>query len=197
MNKKLKKIFLWSSLGSLALGTTVALTRRQGRRASVALVCRPIPRDGREIVLWTERFRISEAGKEVFARDQYVLQSTHFRLWNVLDLGMTSNSRKPSSTPIYHISHSRKLEPYGENGAGGEEEDRLLERFYGTVAVSDSWGRGYASSCIARGGILKFDQCYVGGSSNGVLSGKTHISCAPVLNYQIEYGPPAHGPVLA
>jgi hypothetical protein len=50
-------------------------------------------------------------------------------------------------------------------------------------------GKSRRANSLARGGILEIDKCYVGGSSNGVLSGETHRSPGPILNYQFCYPP--------
>lgn len=180
MGKSWKKLFLWSSLGSLALGATLALARKPKKTPAPALVFRPIPPDCSRVEIWTGRYRTSGAGgREQIARDKYTLQPTRFKLWSVLDLGAPSN--KPAGTPIYYIAHLRLVDR-GEEG----EEEVLLERFYGTVSTAGAAGTGRHANCLARGGILEIDKCYVGGASNGVLSGETHRSPEPILNYQIH-----------
>lgn len=180
MGKNWKKLFLWSSLGSLALGATLALARKPKRPPAPALIFRPIPPDTSGVDIWTERYRTGDAdGREQIARDKYTLQPTRFKLWSVLDLGAPSS--RPAGTPIYHIAHFRLVDRGGES-----EEEVLLGRFYGTVSTAGTEGTGRRTNCLARGGILEIDKCYVGGASNGVLSGETHRSPKPILNYQIH-----------
>jgi hypothetical protein len=186
MKKNWKKLILWSSLGSLAVGTAVAMTRKPRRRGAEALACRNIPADCAEAVIWTERYRAGEAETgDLVARDKYILQPTHFKLWSVLDLG--AEGSRPAGIPIYHVSHFRLSE--SDPAQEKNEEETLIERFYATVAVKDAEGQGCAPNCLARGGILEFGKCYVGGTSNGVLSGETHTAPGPVLNYQLDYSP--------
>jgi len=189
MDSKWKKLFFWSSLGSLAVSAAVVVARKPGRKSAPPLVCRPIPPDCGEALIWTERFQEgggSPAG--IVTRDKYVLQPTRFRLWSVLDLG--AHGSRPTSTPIYYVSLFRLSDRPGETAP--VEEETLIERFYGTVLIRDSAGKVRRSNCLARGGFLELDKCYVGGTSNGVLAGETHVSLGPVLNYQFRYlGGPA------
>lgn len=178
--KNLKKLFLWSSLGSFALGVTLALARKPKKPSAPPLVYRPIPPECNRVEIWSERYRIGDSeGREQIAREQYTLQPTRFKLWSVLDLGAPSS--KPAGTPIYHVTHLRLVDR-GEEG----EEEVLSERFYGIVSTVGVEGTGRRTNCLARGGILEIDKCYVGGTSNGVLSGETHRSPGPILNYQIH-----------
>ncbi len=178
--KGLKKLFFWSSLGGLALGATVAWSRKPKRRPAPALVFRRIPAEFQSLEIWTERYRMHDAeGREQIVRDKYALQPTRFKLWSVLELGASEG--RPTGTPIYHVAHTRLV----DRGAQGEEAT-LLERFYGTVSTAGTEGTGRHVNCLARGGVLEIDKCYVGGTSNGVLSGETHRSPSPILNYQIH-----------
>jgi hypothetical protein len=186
MDKSWKRLFLWSSLGSLAVGATLALSRKPKEHKAVSLVFRPIPPDCREVVIWTERFKAEgSGGTDAVAREKYALQPTRFKLWSVLDLGVSTS--RSAGTPIYHVTHFRVFDP-GEQ-RGNSEEEHLIGRFYGAVSTNDLEGKSRRANCLARGGILEIDKCYVGGSSNGVLSGETHRSPGPILNYQFYYPP--------
>jgi hypothetical protein len=184
MGSKWKKFFFWSSLGSLAFSAAVMVARKPRKKSASPLVCRPIPPDCGEVLIWTERFQEGGAPPEgAVMRDKYVLQPTRFRLWSVLDLG--AHASRPTSTPIYYVSLFRMSDRPGDTAA--DETETLIERFYGTVLVRDLAGKLRRSNCLARGGILELDKCYVGGTSNGVLAGETHLSLGPVLNYQFRY----------
>jgi hypothetical protein len=189
MKTNYKRLFLWSSLGSIAVGAAVALARRPRRGEHRPLACRKIPRDCDGAVLWTERFEVEEQGKRRFAHDRYSLQPTPFKVWSVLDLSLHQppGESGPEGASIYHVARTRLYEGSGE-GAEAEGE-QLLDRFYGVVTVLDEAGRSCGSNVISRGCILEIKECYVGGSSNGVESGEVHRSAAPLLNYRIEYSP--------
>jgi hypothetical protein len=189
MKANYKKWFLWSSLGSFAVGAAVTLARGTRRMESRPLSCRKLPRECHEIVLWTERFEVQEHGARFFVHDRYGLQPTSFKVWSILDLPSVglSGSSQPEGSPIYHVTRTRIADEADGNSV--KLEPPLQERFYGVVSVLDPSGRFCAGSAIARGGILEIRKCYVGGSSNGVESGEIHRSAAPILNYRIEYGP--------
>ena len=189
MKENYRKWFLWSSLGSLAVGAAVTLARRTRRIESRPFSCRKLPRECHEIVLWTERFEVEEQGARFFVHDRYGLQPTSFKVWSILDLPSAglSGSAGPEGSAIYHVTRMRIADE--ADGISMKLEPPLQERFYGVIAVLDPSGRFVAGGAIARGGILEIKKCYVGGSSNGVESGEIHRSEAPILNYRIEYGP--------
>ena len=189
MKANYRKWFLWSSLGSLAVGAAVTLARRTRRMEIRPLFCRKLPRECHEIILWTERFEVEDHGARFFVHDRYALQPTSFKVWSILDLpsaGLTGGSG-PEGSAIYHVTRTRIADE--ANGISVKLAPPQQERFYGVVAVLDPSGRLCAGSAIARGGILEIKKCYVGGSSNGVASGEIHRSAAPILNYRIDYGP--------
>jgi hypothetical protein len=180
------KWFLWSSLGSLAVGAAVTLARRTRRMERRHFSCRKLPRECHEIILWTERFEVEEPGARFFVHDRYDLQPTSFKIWSILDLPSAglSGSSGPEGSTIYHVTRTRIADE--ADGISLKLEPPLHERFYGVVAVFDPSGRFCARGAIARGGTLEIKKCYVGGSSNGVESGEIHRSAAPILNYRIE-----------
>jgi hypothetical protein len=179
------KWFLWSSLGSLAVGTAVALARRSRKVERPPLSCRKVPHGCREIVLWTERFEIEEHGARRFVHDRYVLQPTSFRIWSFLDLPSTVRRGGASArgAAVFHVTRTRIAD--GDEGNSMREALLPLDRFYGTVAVVDPRSGVSCPGGLARGGILEIRKCYVGGSSNGVESGDIHRSSAPILNFRI------------
>jgi hypothetical protein len=182
MKPNYKKLFFWSSLGSIAVGTTVALASRARRVQSRPLACRRIPEQCHGVLLWTERFEVEENGTRHYVHDRYYLQPTPFKVWSVLDLNLQSAPAKsgPGGAAIYHVTHVRLLEE-------SPEEERLKDRFYGVVTVVDAEGKPCSANSIARGGILEIKKCYVGGSSNGIESGEMHRSLGRILNYRIDY----------
>ncbi|MBZ5495846.1 MAG: hypothetical protein LAP85_05545 [Acidobacteriia bacterium] len=189
MKASYKRLFLWSSLGSIAVGAAVTLARRHRRVAGPPLACRKIPRVCDGIHLWTERFEVDEGGRRCFARDRYYLQPTHFKVWSVLDLSFQGAPGRSDSegAAIYHVAHLRLLEKGDENEA--QEEAHLLDRFYGIITVIDAAGRSCGTNSIARGGTIAIRKCYVGGTCNGVESGEIHHSLGRILNYRIEIAP--------
>jgi hypothetical protein len=189
MKSKYKKLFLWSSLGSLAIGAAVAMARRPKRTEDQPLSCRKLPRTCHGIHLWTERFEVEIWGAKRHVHDRYYLQPTPFRVWSVLDLSYKSVPGRtgPEGAAIYHVTHIRALEPGEDEQAHAEEY--LQDRFYGIVTVFDDHGRCCGPNAIARGGTLEIKKCYVGGTSNGVESGEIHRSIGRILNYRIEIAP--------
>jgi hypothetical protein len=187
MRPNYKRLFLWSSLGSVALGAAVTLARRSRRIERPSLACRKIPRECHGVTLWTERFKVEEQGTRLFAHDRYFLQPTSFKVWSVLDLTPLDSPGRPvaEGEAIYHVTYVRLLEE--GHASRDQEEEHLQDRFYGVVTMLDRTGQTCVSGCIARGGLLEIKKCYVGGSSNGVESGEVHRSLAPILNYRIEY----------
>ncbi len=189
MKRNYKKLFFWSSLGSLAVGTAVALSRRPRRAADQPLACRKLPRACQGIHLWTESFEVEVWGAKRFVYDHYYLQPTPFKVWSVLDLSYQSAPGRPGpeGAAIYHVTHIRALEQ-GEDEAA-QAEEYLQDRFYGVVTAVDDTGRCCGPNSIARGGTLEIKKCYVGGTSNGVESGEVHRSIGRILNYRIEITP--------
>jgi len=186
--KNWKSIFLWSSLGGVALGATVTLVRRSSHKLpAFSLDFRKIPEDCPQILVWTERFIIEDNGRPVTAHDKYVLQSTPFAVWSVLELSAAEIRRSNKGSAVYHATHVRILET--EGSAGTQEEQRVLARFYGTVRALDGNSKRSAKNALARGATLEINRCRVGGATNGVETGELHLSFRPILNYRFEYTP--------
>ena len=177
-----KKLFLWSSLGGLALGATVTLTRRS-RKASTPLEFYRIPAESPRIRLWTERLSQVSNGQGFTLHMEYLLQPTSFRLWNLLDPPESSQESLADAArgiPIYHVS----MAPHVEDTTPRIDFALKEEKFYGTVAVLDDSGRPFRSNHVARGGYLQIRKCLVGGAKNGVETGEIHVSSSPILNYR-------------
>jgi len=185
MKAKWKRLFFWSSLGSLAAGATLAVTRRSGKITESPLVCREIPHGCERLWAWTVRFPVDVEGREQLAHDEYLLQATPFKAWSVLDLGAEGDSRRRRGNTIYHVTYRR----LGESGNGDprSEIELLFDRFYGTLDVVGANGRACGANRIARGGTLEIKKCYVGGTSNGVETGEVHHSEGPILNYRFDH----------
>jgi hypothetical protein len=183
MRANLKRRLLWSSLGGVALGAAVALLRSARKPVAAALVYERIPAGCKRIILWTERFEIEGDAGGCVAHDEYLLQSTPFKLWNVLDLNTASQEREGS--PIYHATIVRFME--SKDSGIQSEPAKTLERLYGTVAVFNAAGRSPGKDFIARGGILELQKCLVGGAQNGIETGEIHRSAGRILNYRFEY----------
>ena len=189
MKSNYKKLFLWSTLGSLAVGAAVALARRQQRVEPPPLACRKIPGNCQSVHLWTERFEVEEAGTLRSVHDYYLIQPTAFKVWSVLELNPQSTQGRFGSggIPIYHVARTRLPDEVAAESGG--QQGQPQERFYGVVTVVDNDGRSCGNNVIARGGTLEIRKCYVGGASNGVESGETHRSPGRVLNYRLEFAP--------
>jgi hypothetical protein len=185
MKPKWKRVFIFSSLGSLAVGTTLSLVRRSRKPKLPPLAYKKIPAECQRISLWTERFRTEKDGVERPAYDKYLLQATRFKLWNILDLARDELNEE--GVPIYHVTVTRYIE-FGEVKEEREEAEPA-QKFYGTIAVINSSGKSPGPNYLARGGILEIRKCSVGGATNGVETGETHRSEGRVLNYRLEYTP--------
>jgi len=186
MKSNYKKLFLWSSIGSLAVGAAVALARRQKQVEPPPLACRKIPRGCQSVHLWTERIEVEEAGTIRSVHDYYLIQPTAFKVWSVLELNPQGTQGRFGSEgiPIYHLARTRLPDDVAEPGG---PQGQPQERFYGVVTVVDDEGRTCGNNAIARGGTLEIRKCYVGGASNGVESGEIHRSSGRILNYRLEF----------
>jgi hypothetical protein len=185
MKSKWKRVFILSSLGSLAVGTTLSLVRKSRKPSLPPLAYKKIPAECQRISLWTERFRTGKGGAERPAYDKYLLQATRFKLWNVLDV--VRDQLNDDGIPIYHVTVTRYIE-FGE-GKEEREEPEPAHKFYGTVGVVNSAGKSPGPNYLARGGRLEIRKCQVGGAANGVDTGEIHRSEGRVLNYRLEYTP--------
>jgi hypothetical protein len=183
MNAKWKRLFIWSSIGSVALGATIGLAKKTRKRQEPPLVLKRIPADCTCLSIWTEQTQVFEGGQLLSVRDKYILQTTQFKVWSVLD---PSPGLKEGAV-VFHTAYLRSY----ERGAGDAvtEEAILKERFYGTIAAIAADGRSCGRNSIARGALLEIRKCNVGGSNNGVETGEVHRSVAPILNYRFEYTP--------
>jgi hypothetical protein len=188
MKSRLGRALLWSSVGSVLVGGVVAaVARRPRKRAPVALDAHRIPSDCRRALVWTEPFESDGDGRTTRARDLYVLESTPFRVWSVLELSIRPvQAETVRGTSIYHVTRVRVTERTVGGGVPGEVRERL-ERFYATAATSTQDGQLLGKSVLARGGTLEFVLCNVGGSSNGVETDQVHRSLSPILNFRFEY----------
>jgi hypothetical protein len=185
MKAKWKKFFFWSSLGSLALGATLAVAKKPKRKHERPLIFSKIPGKCQRLLIWTERLQIEEAGAQIVVRDKYILQPTPFKVWNIMDLATAQGEPSHSGASIFHASHFRLY----ERGADQEsaEEAILQDRFYGTITAIDTHGKSRGAGYIARGGILEIRKCRVGGANNGVETGEVHHSIGKILNFRFEY----------
>jgi hypothetical protein len=185
MKSRWKKMFVWSSLGSLAVGAAVALAKRTRTPQAPLLDHQHIPDDCQRVSLWTEQFQVEEGGISLAVQDKYVLQLTPFKIWSVFEINSGPGGSRPEGAIIYHVIHLRYA---GAALSGGyPDEGRLQDRFYGTIDTVSREGKRGERNHIARGGILEIRKCLVGGASNGVETGDVHRSAAPVLHYRFEY----------
>jgi hypothetical protein len=180
-----KRLFFWSSLGGVAVGTAVALARKARPPQLPLLEYERIPLGCQRASLWTEQYSSEEGDGSVAAQDKYVLQVTTFKVWSVVEAGGGRPGEKPEGTTIYHVTHLRYAATGGVEGY--PDDGRLQDRFYGTIAVVRPDGRLGPRNCVARGAILEINKCLVGGGSNGIETGEVHHSASPILNYRFEY----------
>jgi hypothetical protein len=185
MKSRWKRVFVWSSLGSLAVGVAVALARKPRIPQTPKLESQKIPSDCQRVSIWTEQFHERKDRADLAIQDKYVLQVTPFKVWSVLELGDTIASEKLKGATVYHVAWLRYAG--AAPGEGYPDEGRLQDRFYGTVATLNLTGKRSPKDHFARGGILEIRKCLVGGASNGVETGEVHHAAAPVLNYRFEY----------
>lgn len=186
MRTNWKRFFVWSSLGGLAVGTTVALSRRL-REASVAGAPgnEKIPEKCRRISLLTGRFSLRRNGRPAEAQDEYRFEATPFKVWSVVDMSPPAGLNRPEGARVFHVDWIRHFYPAEDRE--GAEETLLLERFYGTLRVADRDGAVSPANSLGRGMLLEIRKCNVGGASNGVETGEVHRSAAIILNYRCEY----------
>ncbi len=175
-----KKLFFWSSLGSMAIGTAVALARRK-KPSSPVLVFTRIPQGCRKITVWTGQPPGPEMESGPETHDRYVLRPTSFKVWNILDIRSSGlGGSLGEGTPIFHVTH------WQSGGETAKEEEKIIERFYGTVACMNSRGEISPKNHIARGATLVIRKCLVGGATNGIESGEVHTSTAPIFDYALD-----------
>lgn len=174
-------MFVWSSIGGVVLGTAITLARKKQNEPSQPIACRKIPGGCARFSVWTEKFDIEEGGQRQFARDQYYFETTPFKVWNVLDLADTAK-RPHDGASVYHIIRVRAYERW--DGGEWKEEERVMDRFYGTITAIGNDGKSCGRDIIARGGILEVRKCLVGGASNGVETGDKHRSEGKILNFR-------------
>lgn len=190
MKSSWKRVFLWSSLGGLAVGTSVALTLIGRKPRRLPLRYEQIPRRCQRVILWTELFAIEEGGKKLSAHDEYLLQPAPFKVWSVLELPSSGSALRGEGATVFHVTVSR----YVITGATEKSKKREVwkDKFYGIIVSSGPAGE--ALNRIARGASLTISKCYVGGAANGVESGEFHRSIGRILNYRFEYAPRPDSP---
>jgi len=186
MKTSLKKLFLWSSLGSVLFGATVAVARRKSG-PKLNPPCQKIPPTCRWVDAWTEVTEAGEKDGRLLYREHYVLRPTSFKVWSILELPVSPGQPNPTGAVVYHVTWSQLIENPAGTESGESENER--SRFYGTVSVLSVDGSICGKNSLARGGILEIRKCYVGGASNGVETGEVQHSSGPILNYRFEYGP--------
>jgi hypothetical protein len=181
MDNRLKKMLLYSSLGSVLVGAGVALSKKKAKPESSALQMQRIPADCPKILVLTEA--VPTDNPKVLRRERYVLLKTPFKVWSVLDLPVNPDADNPAGAGVYHVTWYEIREKPGQVPPVEMEKGR----FYGTVAAGA--GGAAKKNYIARGSVLQIYKSYVGGASNGVETGEVHLSSAPILNYRFEYAP--------
>lgn len=185
MKAKWTKMFVWSSLGSVLLGTAIALARKGRKALPSQPEMRPIPAECSRISIWTEHFKNSQEDGDALIQDRYLLQATPFKVWSVLGSEGDPPESGPVSWKIYHITHLRFHDTSLAETA--PEQGQVQDRFYGTISVLEPGNERPTRNRIGRGAVLAVRKCSVGGASNGVETGEIHRSAAPILNFRFEY----------
>lgn len=178
MRVRWKKLFLWSSLGSITLALAVSVARKTGKRAPAALRFQRIPPDCSSLTIRTGAFSVEQGGNRSLVSDEYALQKTSFKVWNVLELQPQPAAVNLQGTVIYHVSQIRR-----RHTPGTAKDSELVERFYGTIRSVSPDSPAPRKDELARGAILEIARCYVGGASNGVETGEMHRSGAAVSDF--------------
>jgi hypothetical protein len=184
MKASWKRFFVWSSIGSLALGATAVLAKKTRKQQVRPLISEKLPDHCQRLTIWTERFEVKGNDHRFSAHDKYFLQLTPFKVWSVLDTSACSDAERKAGTHIYHVTHLRLAEV--EEGERFRDYEEILDRFYATVRVFDESG-SFTKNSIARGRFLEFRKCNVGGAVNGVETGEVHRSSSRILNYRFEF----------
>ncbi len=185
MKAQWKRMFVWSSLGSVLLGTAIALARKARKPQQPPLEMQTIPGGCNRISVWTEHFQIKENDSAAAVQDRYLLQGTPFKVWSVLEAQDDPAQSGPAGWRIYHVSHLRFYDTSSAEALA--EEGQLQDRFYGTITALEPGNDRPIREEIGRGASLAIRKCSVGGASNGVETGEIHISAAPILNFRFEY----------
>ncbi len=185
MRSRWAKAFIWSTLGGAAVGAAAVLAGTRRRKQTPALRCQRIPEECSRVVLWTEAFQVKEEGAVYACHDTYVLQVTPFRAWSVLELPSEAGRSGAEGLTVFHVTHLRGCDVIDTQAP----VERVLDRYYGTIALIDPNGEPCGRNCLARGGVLQVAECLVGGSANGVETGNVRRSAAPILNFRFEYAP--------
>lgn len=175
-----KKLFFWSSIGSVALGTAVSMAQKN-KKITPQTTWERIPPDCRKLTIWTEAFPLSRGGEISAASDRYVLLWTPFKVWNILDFGNPEKCDIREGAHVYHVTHWR----YFIHGT--EDTGVMMDRYYGTISVRSETDRMCLKNRISRGVVLAINKCYVGGTHNGVETGEVHLSSSPVSHFRYDY----------
>jgi hypothetical protein len=155
MKTPLKKLFFWSSLGSVLLGATIAVARkRPGHKSNFP--CQRIPPSCRRIDIWTELTEASENDNRVLWREHYVLRLTAFKVWSILELPVSPGRPNPTGAMVYHVTYSRLVESPGGSGSGESAITALFPSCRPTETSAErtrwragrSWRSGNAMSAV-------------------------------------------------
>ncbi len=167
---KWKRILNWG-LGGLAVGTAAVLARRSRTRAKWAP--ETIPEDVQAIEVLTESRNSAYEGRRFTSRTFYRCTPTRFRLWSFLRDEDAEDETGSRGQVIYHVSPEVRLE---SPDSGVEVEVLPEEKFYATINVLVDRARDSLPGLIARGQLLEFRKCHVGGSINGIETGERIVT---------------------
>ncbi len=173
-----KKILNWGGLGTLALGAAwVARKRRRGNGEKPV----PVPDSAQRIEIVTEERKNVLEGKTYHSRAHYRLEPTRFRVWSFLRQPEDDESAHKGQR-IYHVTPEVRVFPIDD-----PENPSIVreERYYATLHLYTEGRRDPIPSHLARGHLVEFKKCHVGGSVNGVETGEKVISLAPVARFEV------------
>lgn len=178
-----KKILNWGGLGGLALGAALVARKRRKRNREKPV---PIPDSADRIEIVTEERHNVLDGKTFISRAHYRLEPTRFRVWSFLRQPEDDQSAQKGQR-IYHLTPEVRVFP-----AEDPENPSIVreERYYATLHLYTEGRRDPLPAHLARGYLVEFRKCHVGGSINGVETGEKVISLAPVAHYEIGESSP-------
>lgn len=175
------KKWFWSGLGGALMGAGAIFASRYRRRKKAHFGRpEPIPEDVEGIEIETEELELRYRDEPYFSRAVYHCSPTPFRVWSLLQADSPALSGR--GRRIFYVQPEILFRAAGQDRTS---EKLAEERFYATLHVySPLPGRSVAAH-IARGQLLEFRKCHVGGSMNGVETGDKIVTMAPVASFQI------------
>lgn len=158
-----KGLAFWSGMGGIvAGGALVAYKKGYIRQGAPSVV--PIPDDCEEVTLrmtpGSDRSREAPQGVKCC----YHLHKTPFLTWSIMDKSSRGHR-------VFFVTPRITL-----CGGKGEQDDHRREPFYAVVGTPLYPKKRALMDHIQEGSPVVFFLCFVGGSSNGVLTGEKVVT---------------------